>query len=54
MPDENSTLKLRELVRQASEEGAEEKLLGLTKRINGLLGKQDQQKVLHRREDDAS
>jgi len=33
MPDENSTLKLTELMRQASEEGDEEKLLALTKRI---------------------
>ena len=45
MPDENSTLKLTELLRQASEEGDEEKLLALTKRINELLGKQDQQEV---------
>ena len=52
MPDENSTLKLTELMRQASEEGDEEKLLALTKRINELLGKQDHQQVLQGREDD--
>jgi hypothetical protein len=54
MRDENSTLKLTELLRQASEEGDEEKLLALTKRINELLGKQDQQQVLHRPDDDAA
>lgn len=54
MPDDNSTLELRELMRQASEEGDEEKLLALTKRINELLGKQDQQQALERREDDAA
>jgi hypothetical protein len=54
MPDDNSTPELTELVRQASEEGDEEKLLALTKRINELLGKQDQQQVLQRREDDAT
>jgi hypothetical protein len=54
MPDENSTLKLTELLQQASEEGDDEKLLALTKRINKLLGKQDQEQVLRRREDDAA
>jgi hypothetical protein len=54
MPDDDSTLELTELVRRASEEGDEEKLLALTKRINELLGKQNQQQVLHRREDDAA
>jgi hypothetical protein len=54
MPNDDSTLELKELVRQASEEGNEEKLLALTKRINGLLGKQDQQQALRRREDDAA
>jgi hypothetical protein len=53
MPDDDATLELKELVRQASEEGNEEKLLALTKRINELLGKQDQQQVLHRRDDAA-
>jgi hypothetical protein len=53
MRDDDSTLELTELVRQASEEGNEQKLLALTKRINELLGKQDHQQALHRRDDAA-
>jgi len=52
MPD-YFTLELSELVRQASQEGDEEKLLALTKRINELLREQEQEQNRRRRHDAA-
>lgn len=51
---EDFTPELTALIREAGEEEDEEKLFVLTKRINELLGKQDQPQALHRREDDAA
>lgn len=52
MTDDNSSPELTELMRQASEEGDEEKLLALTKRINELLEKQGRQQLLQKRKDE--
>jgi 5-carboxymethyl-2-hydroxymuconate isomerase len=52
MPD-NLARELSELVRQARQEGDEEKLLALTKRINELLHKQEQKQNRVRQNDAA-
>jgi hypothetical protein len=51
---EDFTPELTVLIREAGQEADEERLLALTKRINELLGKQDRQQALHRREDESA
>jgi hypothetical protein len=52
MPD-YFTLELSELVQQASQEGDEEKLFALTKRINKLLRELELEQNRRRRDDAA-